>query len=151
MSRPTGPSEPSYIGRDTVIDGHITCDDEMHIDGSVRGSVRARICVIDQNGSVDGDVAGDVVHVRGRIIGPIQGSKVYIHAGAHVEGDVFQDTISIENGAYVYGTIRHNVPPPSSVPAFPVQSLGHNTFQEKPAAEPVLLDPLNLRIVKAPE
>jgi cytoskeletal protein CcmA (bactofilin family) len=110
--------EPSYIGRDTAIDGHLSTDGEIHIDGSIRGGVRARICVIDLHGVVQGEVAAEVVHVRGRVIGPIQGAKVYIHAGAHVEGDVYQDSISIENGAYVYGTIRHNNPPPGLAPVF---------------------------------
>lgn len=107
-------AEPSFIGRNTVFEGHITCDGELHIDGTVRGTVRAGLCVIDQAGIVHGSVSGDIIHVRGRVLGPIQGANVYIHAGAHVEGDVFNDTISIENGAYVYGSIRHNAAPPAA-------------------------------------
>jgi cytoskeletal protein CcmA (bactofilin family) len=105
-------AEPSFIGRNSVFEGHITCDGELHIDGTVRGTVRAGMCVIDQAGIIHGSVSGDVIHVRGRVLGPIQGANVFIHAGAHVEGDVFNDTISIENGAYVYGSIRHNAAPP---------------------------------------
>ena len=105
-------AEPSFLGRNTVFEGHITCDGELHIDGTVRGTVRAGLCVVDEAGVVHGSVSGDVIHVRGRVLGPIQGSKVLIYAGAHVEGDVFNDSISIENGAYVYGSIRHNATPP---------------------------------------
>jgi cytoskeletal protein CcmA (bactofilin family) len=104
-------SEPSFIGRNCVFEGHISCDGELHIDGTVRGTVQASLCVIDTAGVVQGNVSGDVVHVRGRVLGPIQGRNVFIHAGAHVEGDVFNDTISIENGAYVYGSIRHTNAP----------------------------------------
>lgn len=103
--------EPSFIGRDTTIDGHVNSEGELHVDGTVRGSVQAKLCVIDVGGIVQGDVSGDVVHVRGRVIGPIHGSSIFIYAGAHVEGEVFHDTISIENGAYVYGVIRHNDAP----------------------------------------
>lgn len=112
-------AEPSYIGRDTVLEGQISCEGELHIDGSFRGTVRARVCVIDLHGVVHGDLSGEVIHVRGRVIGPIQGSKVYIHAGAHVEGDIFQDSVSIENGAYVYGTIRHNAGSSTVAQTFP--------------------------------
>jgi cytoskeletal protein CcmA (bactofilin family) len=101
-----------------AIEGHISCDGELHIDGTVRGTVQANLCVIDEAGVVQGTVNGQVVHVRGRILGPIQGANVFIHAGAHVEGDVFNDTISIENGAYVFGSIRHNTAPPPA-PAQP--------------------------------
>jgi cytoskeletal protein CcmA (bactofilin family) len=106
-------AEPSFIGRNCSFEGHITCEGELHIDGTVRGTVQASMCVIDQAGSVNGSVTGNVLHVRGRVLGPLHGSNVYIHAGAHVEGDVFNDTISIENGAYVYGSIRHNTAPNS--------------------------------------
>lgn len=104
-------AEPSFLGRNCTIEGHVICDGELHIDGTVRGTVQAGMCVVDQAGIVHGSVTGDVLHVRGRVLGPLQGSNVYIHAGAHVEGDVFNDTISIENGAYVYGSIRHNTAP----------------------------------------
>jgi cytoskeletal protein CcmA (bactofilin family) len=112
-------SEPSFIGRNCVFEGHITCDGELHIDGTVRGTVQAALCVIDAAGVVQGTVSGQIVHVRGRVLGPIQGANVIIHAGAHVEGDVFNDTISIENGAYVYGSIRHNTTPAGATPAKP--------------------------------
>jgi cytoskeletal protein CcmA (bactofilin family) len=111
-------AEPSFIGRNCVFEGHISCDGELHIDGTVRGTVQANLCVIDEAGVVQGTVNGQIVHVRGRVLGPIQGANVFIHAGAHVEGDVFNDTISIENGAYVFGSIRHNTAPPPA-PAQP--------------------------------
>jgi cytoskeletal protein CcmA (bactofilin family) len=110
-------AEPSFLGRNCTIEGHIICDGELHIDGTVRGTVQATMCVVDQAGIVHGSVTGDVLHVKGRVLGPLQGANVYIHAGAHVEGDVFNDTISIENGAYVYGSIRHNTAPTTNGPA----------------------------------
>ncbi len=113
----TAASEPSFIGRNCVFEGHISCDGELHIDGTVRGTVQAGVCVVDVAGVIQGTVSGQIVHVRGRVLGPIQGSTVVIHAGAHVEGDVFNDTISIENGAYVYGSIRHNTTPAAALPA----------------------------------
>jgi cytoskeletal protein CcmA (bactofilin family) len=112
-----GSAEPSFLGRNCTIEGHVICDGELHIDGTVRGTVQAGMCVVDQAGIVHGSVTGDVLHVRGRVLGPSQGSNVYIHAGAHVEGDVFNDTISIENGAYVYGSIRHNTAPSANGPS----------------------------------
>jgi cytoskeletal protein CcmA (bactofilin family) len=127
------PNEPSYIGRDAVIEGQINCDGELHVDGAFRGTVRARVCVVDLHGVVHGELSGEVIHVRGRVIGPIQGSKVYIHAGAHVEGDVFQDSISIENGAYVYGTIRHNAGISTAAQPFPP----HAVPMPSPMLEPL--------------
>jgi cytoskeletal protein CcmA (bactofilin family) len=103
-------AEPSFIARDTSLDGNIICDGEIHIDGAIRGSVQAHTCLIDTHGEVHGEVSAQVIYVRGRVIGPLDGAHVYIYAGAHVEGNVTNETISIENGAYVYGSIRHGGP-----------------------------------------
>jgi cytoskeletal protein CcmA (bactofilin family) len=129
-------AEPSFLGRNCTFEGHIICDGELHIDGTVRGTVQAAMCVIDQAGIVHGSVTGNVLHVRGRILGPLQGSSVYIHAGAHVEGDVFNDTISIENGAYVYGSIRHNTAPSTNPPAAKASGLINGYNNGKPVLKP---------------
>jgi cytoskeletal protein CcmA (bactofilin family) len=108
-------AEPSYIARDTSLEGNIICDGEIHIDGAVRGSVRAQTCLIDTHGEVHGEISAQMVYVRGRVMGPVSGTHVHIHAGAHVEGNVTNETISIENGAYVYGSIRHGGAPTQAV------------------------------------
>ena len=100
-------AEPTYIGRETSIEGNILSDGEIHIDGAVRGLVRAHTCLIDAHGELLGELFAQVIYVRGRMIGPIVGVNVHIEAGAHVEGNVTNETISIENGAYVLGSISH--------------------------------------------
>jgi cytoskeletal protein CcmA (bactofilin family) len=126
--------EPSYIGRNSTIEGHIVCEGELHVDGSLRGRIRAQLCVIDRHGVLYGDISAAIVHVRGRVIGPIQGSAVYIYAGAHVEGDVYNDTLSIEPGAYVNGSIRHN---PQLAEPQPAQTvLAANAAESESEVEP---------------
>jgi cytoskeletal protein CcmA (bactofilin family) len=100
--------DPSFIGRNCYFEGQISCEGELHIDGQVRGEVRAALCVVDKHGIVFGNISGEVVHVRGRVTGPIQGGSVFIYAGAHIEGDVFNEQISVEPGAFVDGAIRRN-------------------------------------------
>lgn len=98
-------SGPSIICQDVTIEGNITTNGELHIDGTIYGSIRAHSCVIDLNGFVQGDIMADDLFVRGRVIGPIRGTNVNIYAGAQVEGDILNETISIENGANVYGMV----------------------------------------------
>jgi cytoskeletal protein CcmA (bactofilin family) len=124
--------DPSFIGRNTYFEGHINCDGELHIDGSVRGQVRAALCVIDRNGTVFGNLYGEVIHVRGRVTGPIQGGAVYVYSGAHIEGDVFNDSISIEPGSFVDGAIRRNQARPGQQPAANL-----DTIAIKPAGKPL--------------
>ncbi len=104
------PSEPSYVARDTSFEGNISSDGEIHIDGEVRGSIRAHTCLVDKHGEVHGGISAQYVVVRGRVHGPITASQVTIQGGAHVEGNVINENIVIENGAYVMGSItRSNV------------------------------------------
>jgi cytoskeletal protein CcmA (bactofilin family) len=97
---------PSYIGQDVVVDGSLVSAGELHIDGTIHGNARGQLVVIDRHGAVHGEVAGEEVLVRGRVIGPIRGVHVHLFPGAHVEGDVINESISVDNGAYIYGSIR---------------------------------------------
>lgn len=110
--QPVISAEPSYIARDTTVHGDLISEGEIHIDGAIHGSVRAHTCLIDRRGEVRGEVTADIIYIRGRVVGPINGIHVQIEAGAHVEGDVTNETISIENGAFVLGSIRHAQPAP---------------------------------------
>jgi cytoskeletal protein CcmA (bactofilin family) len=96
---------PSIVAQDVTIEGNITASGELHIDGTVYGSVRAKSCVIDMNGFVQGELIAEEIFIRGRVMGPIRGIHVNLYAGAQVEGDILNDTISIENGANIYGMI----------------------------------------------
>jgi cytoskeletal protein CcmA (bactofilin family) len=98
--------EPSYIARDTSFEGNVICDGEIHIDGAVRGSVRAQTCLVEAHGEIHGELVAQHIFIRGRVIGPVTGTHVSIQAGAHVEGNITHETIGIENGAYIYGAMR---------------------------------------------
>jgi cytoskeletal protein CcmA (bactofilin family) len=109
-------SGPSIITEDVVIEGSLISGGELQIDGTVNGDVRAHAIVIDSQGVVHGEVIAEEVLVRGRIIGPIRGIHVHVYAGGHVQGDVINETISVDNGAYIDGTIRRSDDPLAESP-----------------------------------
>ncbi len=120
---------PSIIAQDVVIEGNVTATGELHIDGTVYGSVRANSCVVDMNGFVQGEIIATEVFVRGRVIGPISGNTVNLYAGAQVEGDIVNQSISIENGANLYGMIsRLEAPLGDVTTAVPQVSANDQSF-----------------------
>ena len=96
---------PTVIGRDTTFNGTIESDGEVHVDGTVRGSVSARVCHVGATGQIEGDVLADDVYVRGRVSGPIRGHHVHLQSGARVDGDIVNQTIMIDNGAQLNGAV----------------------------------------------
>ena len=109
-------SEPSYLGSDIAIEGNIVCAGEIHIDCELRGTVQADTCLVDVNGQVQGAILAQFVVVRGRVIGPITARQLTITKGAHVEGNVVHQGISIEQGAFVMGSITQDMPGPDTQP-----------------------------------
>ena len=134
-----GPSSsgPSIVAQDVTIEGNITASGELHIDGTVYGSVRAKSCVIDMNGFVQGELVAEEIFIRGRVIGPIRGVHVNLYAGAQVEGDILNETISIENGANIYGMIGRSENP-----------LADAQVQQSPPVDEKVRPALNLSIAQ---
>lgn len=138
----SGPPEgqKTLIAHDVTIEGNVTAAGELHIDGTVYGAVRARSCVIDLNGYVHGEIEAHDVFIRGRVVGPIRGTHVNLYAGAQVEGDILNESISIENGANVYGMIsRAEVPPPA--PPEQLNGFGNGADHNRYSVAPTLSFP----------
>jgi len=130
--------EPSYIASDTSFEGNINTNGEIHIDGELRGHVRAHTCLVDRHGEVIGGITAQYVVVRGRVVGPVNAKQVTIQSGAHVEGNVVHEGLSIENGAFVMGTITQGnisepVPPRSAaLPSFSASNYAPLQLPETP-------------------
>ena len=105
---PASAQEPTYIGKDAKLHGNVYSDGEIHIDGTIEGSVQSHTCLVDLNGEVRGSLSAQYVVVRGRVLGPITATQVTIQKGAHVEGDVLHEGLSIEHGAFVMGSITQS-------------------------------------------
>lgn len=98
-------SLPTQIGADTVVEGNVSSDGEILVEGTLRGTLRARICVVAATGVIEGDVIADDIVVRGRVIGPLRGDHVHLQDGAWVEGDISSATIAIDTGARLSGAV----------------------------------------------
>jgi len=101
----------SILTSDVVMEGNLVTSGDLHLDGTVHGAVQAQRVVVDTNGAVSGQVVAQEVEIRGRVIGPICAVRVKLVPGAQVEGDVMSQSISVDEGAYIDGQIRHSEDP----------------------------------------
>jgi len=117
---------PSIISADMVLNGSLTSEGEVQLDGSVEGNIRAGSLTIGEEASVDGEVVAETVIVRGKVKGSIRARQVQLAATARIEGDIVHSALSMESGAYFDGHCRHS--------SDPVADAGNSTTPKAPAA-----------------
>ena len=105
------PPATSTIGKGLVIDGNVTSNSPLHIDGRVHGDVQCTSLVLGENSEIEGDVVAEDVVIRGRLIGAVRGVRVILQATCHVEGDLVHSSLIMEQGAYFEGRSRRSENP----------------------------------------
>lgn len=124
----------SVIGADTDVEGNLNSDGEVRIEGRLRGEVRARRCIVEADGTVEGQVIADEIVVRGRVEGPLKGYLVHLENGAQVRGDVVNERIVIDSGAELTGSVWRSDDPLSEEQR-PARPATRRSEAEKFAAE----------------
>jgi cytoskeletal protein CcmA (bactofilin family) len=101
--KPASPKVASLIASDTTIDGGISGDTELHVDGVVRGDISVARLSIGETGHVEGAIQAEVVEARGRVVGSITAKQVRLYASCHVDGDITHEQLTMEAGAFFQG------------------------------------------------
>ena len=96
---PPAPRKPapaaSVIGKDLVIEGGISGEGELTVDGVIRGDVRVGRLTIGETGQIEGTVSAELVEARGKVIGSITAKQIRLFATAHIDGDITLSLIHI--------------------------------------------------------
>jgi cytoskeletal protein CcmA (bactofilin family) len=116
--RPSNAPEPSSstpllgdrstIGKSLLIKGEITGSESLYIEGKVEGSIDLpgdRVTV-GRNGRVSANIAAQNIVVLGEVLGSCKASDYLdIRSEASLYGDVVVSRISVEDGAFLTGSI----------------------------------------------
>jgi cytoskeletal protein CcmA (bactofilin family) len=103
---PTSSASEGRLTRSLVVEGEISGQDDLVIDGEVRGRIRLQggKLTVGPDGRVTADIEAPEIVVRGEVSGNIKGhDRVRILATAKVKGEVRTRLISIDEGAVVHG------------------------------------------------
>ena len=107
----------TLISNKTQIEGDLHFCGGLHIDGKVKGTIRAdesseAIVRISDVGEVDGDVIAPHIIVNGTVHGDVHSSKhIELAANASIKGNVYYHLIEMVMGAEVNGNLVHNKEP----------------------------------------
>jgi cytoskeletal protein CcmA (bactofilin family) len=99
---------PSIIGKSLIIKGEITGAESVLIEGTVEGSIVLpddRVTV-GPSGRVSADITAQDIVVLGELTGSCDAREhLYVRREGSLCGDIVTARISVEDGAYLTGTI----------------------------------------------
>ncbi|MGZ6135495.1 MAG: bactofilin family protein [Myxococcaceae bacterium] len=97
----------TVIGSSIVIDGEISGDEDLVIQGTVKGKISLRESLyVEGSGVVEADIETQNVEIAGRVTGNIHATdKVELKADCRVVGDVKAPRILIADGASFKGNV----------------------------------------------
>lgn len=96
------------IGSGIQVNGDITGDENLVIDGKLEGSLKldSNEVHVGQTGIVKANVSARVVKIDGRLDGDIMGQeKVVISKSGNVRGNIKAPRVTLEDGAIFKGSI----------------------------------------------
>lgn len=91
----------SIISRGVIIEGKISSDGNIRIEGIVRGDLIAKGNVsIGESGEIFGNIKGEVINIGGKVNGSVNANeKLLLESNAQLKGDIVTKLLIIESGA----------------------------------------------------
>jgi cytoskeletal protein CcmA (bactofilin family) len=110
--RPSNAPEPgcdrSTISKSLLIKGEITGSKSLYVEGKVEGSISlpGDLVTVGRNGRVSASIAARDIVVLGAVLGSCEASDhLDIRSEGSLYGDVLVSRISVEDGAFLTGSI----------------------------------------------
>ncbi len=106
------PPIKSLIALGTRIDGNVTFQDGLRVDGEVVGDIRASdeqssILVVSESAVVVGQIHADHVIINGAVKGPVHAFDLLeLQPKARIEGDVSYKALEMHQGATISGQLK---------------------------------------------
>jgi cytoskeletal protein CcmA (bactofilin family) len=101
----------TVIGAGITIEGEVSADDEVVVQGTIRGKLDAREGVtVEAGATVEADISAGPLTVAGSVTGNISSTdRVDLLGGARVVGNVKATRITIADGAQFKGNVDMDV------------------------------------------
>lgn len=101
----------TVIGQGIIVEGEISADDEVIVQGTVRGRITGRDAVVVETGAVvEADVTASSLVVGGHITGNVTvADRIDLQSGGRLVGDVKAARITIADGASFKGNVDMEV------------------------------------------
>jgi cytoskeletal protein CcmA (bactofilin family) len=103
MSEAQVKSVPSIISIDLKVQGNLSSNGEIQVDGNVEGDINCKALIVGTKGSVSGEVVAQTVRIHGAIKGQVKAKSVFLASSAQMSGDIEHESLAIEPGSFMEG------------------------------------------------
>ena len=93
----------SLIAETVTLEGDLSSNGDVQIDGAVRGDLKVTHLSVGETGQIEGSISAETAEIRGLVVGAITAKTIRLHASAKVEGDLTHLQLSIDSGAQFIG------------------------------------------------
>ena len=110
--QPKNSSVKTLISRGTEVLGDIHFTEGMYVEGTIKGNVVAddnnSLLILNENGTIEGEVRVPFMKLNGVVIGDVFGAEhVELMEKARITGNVYYNLIEMAVGAEVNGKLLH--------------------------------------------
>ncbi|MCP5050371.1 MAG: polymer-forming cytoskeletal protein [bacterium] len=105
---PSSSPSSSFFGKTMTIEGEVSSDEDLTIEGKVNGKLEvSKTLTIGNEGYVNGEISASIVRISGEAEGHLVASnKLEISSQGKYNGNIKSETIVIAEGAKLRGTIN---------------------------------------------
>lgn len=131
---PQEPNAVNMIVNGTKIVGEITANNDIRIDGHLKGNLTAKgRLVIGQTGMIIGDIKCKNADISGKVEGTISVSELLsLKSTSNIQGEIVTNKLAIEPGAIFTGTCNMSNNP---MPKTPMNSNARRTASKQQETE----------------
>ena len=95
----------SFIGGEVIINGNVSGQGDLHLDGTIEGDVGCKTLILGAAGRIKGNIIADRATIAGTVEGIVNATTLTVEKSARITGDLSYQALSIEPGAQVDGRL----------------------------------------------
>ncbi len=98
----------NYISAGTVVEGNIISQEDLHLDGTVKGDIKTTgQLILGKESNVEGNILASEAEVAGRITGTVESKgSLTIRATCKIFGDIVTKSLNVESGSSFNGRCK---------------------------------------------
>jgi len=106
LKKESSNSTPTIISKDLTVEGEISGQGLVEIEGKVNGKINSASVVIRESGFVEGFITAQSLIIKGQFNGEINADHLHITSKAKITGTITYETMSVEDGASIDGQFK---------------------------------------------